>query len=84
MYRIEFYRWSELKQRYELVRTYWTAKGAVDELVSIEDIRSENEDRKVYRYNIYGIPGRSGFFYYSIDNNRFPSMDNPTENNRLI
>jgi hypothetical protein len=74
MYRVEFYRWSELKQQYELIRTYWTAKDAIDQLAGL-DLRTENTDRQVYRYDVYGVPGIACFVYYSIDNNRFTAID---------
>lgn len=74
MYRVEFYRWSSLKDAYELVRSYWTDKREADNII---DLYRDNPpgDHNVYRYNVYGVVGLPGFLVYSIHNDLFPLYD---------
>ena len=71
MYRVEFYRWSELKQRYELVRTYWTDAEAADRFIAHYGERLHREDYKVYQYWVY-IPGKPVFVLDTIGIDAFP------------
>lgn len=73
MYRVEFYRWSALKDAYELVRTYWTAKENADNIISL--YQDNPPDCKVYRYDIYSVIGKPGLVIYSIHNELFPVLD---------
>jgi len=71
MYRVEFYKWSGLIQRYELVRTYWTDAEAADKFIAHYGERLEKEDVQVYQYRVY-ITGQPVFVLNAIAIDVFP------------